>query len=183
MWFLGRDRGVELIGKIRALQGFAADRNSPNVTKETLNQLYGILSILDTKATGLLTVNAFLIAAILAVLASPQQLANIIGVTPPSWVLQAQLAAFILSAFLCLLVIRVSWRFFHYVPNTPLAEADFNVELKHLANVIDDRTRYYWFGWLLALTGFVMTFAWWWWWAPLVGLLVLVAWATRGQSH
>jgi hypothetical protein len=175
MWFLGRDRGVELIGKICALQGFAADTTSLNVTKETLNQLYSILTILDAKATGLLTVNAFFIAALLALLASSEEVARVIGMIAPSLVLETQLVALTFSAFLCLLVVRVSWRFLVNVSNAPTAEADFDDELRRLANVIDDRTRYYWFAWLFALIGFVLTLAWWRWWAALVGFLVVAA--------
>ena len=50
MWFFGRSRGTELIEKATALVAFGP--------KQILGQLYGILSILDTKAAGLLTVDA-----------------------------------------------------------------------------------------------------------------------------
>jgi hypothetical protein len=117
---------------------------------------------------GSTAVNAFFIAGLVALFPSPDKSPEVIGVTPPMWALKAPLAAFTLSAFLCLLVVRVFWRFFHHVPMRPTAEADYEHELRHLANVIGDRTRYYWFGWISALAGFALTLAWWWGWRVLL---------------
>jgi hypothetical protein len=109
--FLGPDRGTELAFKIAAVQKHGE-------VKDGLAQLYGILSILDTKATGLLTVNAFLIAALVAFFAAPDQIKNTLGFAPPRHILRAQLVTLGISAFLCLLVVRVTWRFMQYVPET-----------------------------------------------------------------
>src|SRR5437763_9163036 len=152
MWFFGRSRGTELIEKATALVAFGP--------KQILGQLYGILSILDTKAAGLLTVDAFLIAALIAFFASPQEVAQQFGLSVPAAVLELQLASMGISAFLCLLVVRVTWRCMHFVPDAPTSAADFDLEIRRLSNSIDDRTRYYWFASLFALLGFVLTLAW-----------------------
>jgi hypothetical protein len=47
------------------------------------------------------------------------------------------------------------------VPVKAGKEADFEKELHRLANVIDDRTHYYWVAWWLAFFTFVSTLAWW----------------------
>src|SRR5690349_18395981 len=91
--FFGSDRGAELAYKIAAAQKFEA-------VKDGLAQLYAILSILDTKATGLLTVNAFLIAALVAFLASVDTVKAALGFAPPPVILRAQLVALGISAFL-----------------------------------------------------------------------------------
>jgi hypothetical protein len=174
VWFLGRTRGTELIRKTTALQNFGA-------SNETFKQLYGILTILDTKATGLLTVDALLIAACVVFIGSAEQTRTLIGFAIPSRLIEMQLAALAVSAFLCLLVVRVSWRFMEYVPDAPTSAVDFDNELRRLANVVDDRTRYYWFAWLFALIGFVLTLAWWQWWYALIGYIVVILWS-RGRG-
>ena len=85
MWFFGGNRGVEVICKIYVLQDLAAGRDSLSVTKETHKQLYDILTSLDTKATGLLAVNAFFIAGLVALFPCPDKSPEVIGVTPPMW--------------------------------------------------------------------------------------------------
>lgn len=169
--FLGPDRGSELAFKIAAAQKFGD-------VKDGLAQLYGILSILDTKATGLLTVNALLIAA-LALLGSADQIKSALGFAPPPVILRTQLVVLGVSAFLCLLVVRVTWRFMWHVPETATTAADFLPELRRLANAIDDRTHYYWLAWWTALIGIVMSLAWWHRWAAWLALAVLIAWVWR----
>lgn len=171
MWFVGKNRGADLIGKLRALQdpSFAS-------SKDCLAQLYGFLSILDVKATGMLTVNTLLIA-ILAFLASPEAFTRFLNVPYPKLVLEIQLILAAISAFLCLLVVRMSWRCLAEVPRAPSSPAHFEDELKRLANVIEDRTLYYWVAWLLALATFVLTLAWWSWWYALIAGAVIVVWA------
>lgn len=166
MWFLGKSRGTNIVDKAKALQ-------SLNTTKGALDQLYGILTVLDTKATGLLTVDTLVIA----ILASGEYMAKTIKVIAPPLVLEIQLALAALSAFLCLLVVRVSWRFLGEMPNSPATDEDCDRELRSLANVIDDRTHYYWLAWLLALGVFVLTLAWWSWWFAAVMATVVVVWS------
>ena len=55
MWFFGDKRGQDLIDKVRAL-------HSQDMVKDVLTQLYADLSTLDSKASGLLTVDGLFVA-------------------------------------------------------------------------------------------------------------------------
>ena len=171
MWFFGKSRGDDLIAKVKALQHQNCASN-----KDCLAQLYSFLTILDTKATGMLTVDTLFIA-LLAFLASPEAFSKFLNVPYPRLVIEIQLILASLSAFLCLLVVRVSWKFLAEVPTTPTSPGHFEVELKRLANVLDDRTLYYWFAWLLALATFVLTLAWWSWWCAICAGIVIILWS------
>ena len=99
----------------------------------------------------------------------------------PIGILKLQLLMVCVSAFLCLLVVRVSWEFLAKVTASPTNESDFEEELKRLANVIYDRTRYFWFAWLLALAALILTLAWWnYWWAVAAGVAVTLWCSKRG---
>jgi hypothetical protein len=163
---IGPKRGTTLIGKVAGLSGLAP-------TRETLDRLYAILSILDTKATGLLTVNAFLIAVLVVFLNELDKISRVIGIEIPARILEWQMVLLGFSAFLCLLVVRVTWKFMGYVPKRPTDEAAFDDELRRLANVVYDRTLFYWLAWFFALIGFVLTLAWWHWWLLLIGFPVV----------
>ena len=106
MWFFGRERGIELLEKVTVERRLST----------RLPELYAILTILDQKAAGLLTINAFLIAGLVAALTAPEKLAKL-GVSAAQLddVLKLQLLALGISAFLCLPVIRISWGFSYYV--------------------------------------------------------------------
>src|SRR6267154_1466646 len=63
-----------------------------------------------------------------------------------------------ISTIFCFMVVRVNWRFLGQVVKVRLTiegqerEAyDFQSEAKRLANIVDNRTHYYWIGWLLTL--------------------------------
>jgi hypothetical protein len=170
MWFFGKSRDADIVGKVIALQSFAT-------TRDSLSQLYGMLTILDTKATGLLTVDALFIAILSAFLVSGDAITRMMKLAVPSGVLEVQLFLGAASAFFCLLVVRVTWKFLGKVPNNPAAAADFDDELQRLANVVDDRTHYYWMAWALALSAFVLTLAWWSWCYFAVATVVIVAWS------
>lgn len=167
MWFFGQSRGATLTPNIALVQ-------ADDVLKRRLDQYYGILTILDQKATGLLTVNAFLIAGLIALLTATDT--SSFGVTPPKLVLQLQLLALGISAFLCLPVIRIAWGFLRYVPPNAKGIDDFALEMRRLANVIDDRTRCYWFAWAAALIGFLLTPGWWDWDYVIVAFLLVGVW-------
>jgi hypothetical protein len=169
MPFVGRERGIELIYKLAAAQKLSD-------IKDGLAQLYTILTILDTKATGLLTVNAFLIAGLVA---SADQIKYVLGFTPPPVILRAQLVTLGVSAFLCMLVVRVTWKFMWYVPESASSAADFEAELSHLANAIADRTHYYWCAWFAALVGILMSLAWWHRWIAWLALVIVIVWIRR----
>lgn len=176
MWFVGETRGTALTGKIGSL---SANNMAP--TKDILIQFYGILSILDAKATGLLTVNAIAAAILTAFLAADGALAQQLHMPASLPILEFQLLLLGGSSLLCLVIIRVTWRFFAIVPSTPTLPADFDTEVKRLANVIDDRTHYYVIAWWLAIVAFGATIAWWSVCAAaIVGILVIVWLCTHG---
>jgi hypothetical protein len=139
MFFLGKDRGADLNDKLEAL---IADVNA----KARVDMLYQILTVLDSKATGLLTVDALLGAILVGVLALPSNYP--IKQHVQDWGIWTSLILTLLSAFLCLLVVRVRWSFLGRVNGK-----DFRDEIKWLANVVYDRTHYYWWAWWLALFG------------------------------
>lgn len=165
MMFFGKQRGMDLVKKLAVLNG--ADN-----PKSTVDALYAVLTILDSKATGLLTVDTLLIAILCALLAIPHpEMATQFHVTESyDLVLIAQLGFSTLSAFLCLLMVRVTWRFYFWVKADLTAATlakDLEAEIMHLANVIDDRTHYFWLAWKMTILAFILTLAWW---SPLVAL-------------
>ena len=166
MWFFGVGRGTELIPKVATIQA------NPDLSGKLL-QYYGILTILDQKATGLLTVNALLIAGLVTLITASD--VKIFGVTPPKDVLQWQLAALGISSFLCLTVIRIAWGFLRYVRENP-GSGDFGLEIRRLTNVVDDRTHCYWLAWAAAMIGFLLTAAWWSWCFAMIAFVVVAAW-------
>jgi hypothetical protein len=126
--FVGSERGADTLTKFRGL--------ASNDNKVILDGLYGVLSVLDTKAAGLLSVNALFLVVLTAVLgftyASPHEF-----VMPPIYARGAwmDVSVLVLSSVLCLFVVQVSWKFLGLVK-----ENDFTTELKSLSNAIDDRT-------------------------------------------
>ena len=93
--------------------------------------------------------------------------------------MKAQLALVGLSALLCLLVVRVSWSFLAEVPPTATKDHHYDEELKRLANVTQDRTRYFWSAWWLALSAMILTLAWWSYWAAAIALLLIILWSLK----
>jgi len=171
-WFFGKNRGADLVVKVKALQGLKRKHNL-----ECLDQFYVYLTILDSKATGLLTVNALFIAILVVFLASGESIAERWQIRFSREVVELQLILVGLSALLCLLVMRVSWSFLAKVPTAPTESAHFEDELTRLANVIDDRTHYYWIAWLFALAALMLTLAWWSLCLAAVAAVVLILWA------
>jgi len=148
--FFGSKRGAEIIEKIKSLDGTAA--------KDVLNRLYGILTTLDAKANGLLRVNSLFITMLVFFIGWSNT-----GTFPDTlrdYVYIAYLDVFflVISSFLCLAVVSVSWKFLRYA--TPdNATYKFDEELGHLANVVDDRTHFYVIAWWLTLIVFVLSVA------------------------
>jgi hypothetical protein len=178
MWFFGKNRGMDLVDKVNALQ-------NPDLapTKDCLDRLYSSLTILDTKATGLLTVDTLLLAILLAFLDMLNDVAKLIGVGTPNlvFILKIQVVLAAISALLCLLIVRVTWGFLAKVPRAPTNAAAFADEFTRLANVIDDRANYYRLAWWCVLAAFVCTLAWWSWWYLALGAIVIIPWSlTRG---
>jgi hypothetical protein len=180
MSLFGRNRGAVLLGKVESLQSLRKSR-------EALAQFYVFLGVLDSKATGLLTVDAVLAAVLLAFLSSPEAICRLLHEPKPArvaaiqMVLECQVWLIGTSAFLCLLVVSVSWKMLDKVPSSPTHEHDFSEELRRLANIVDDRTRYYWVAWALTLCVFLLMLAWWSW-CYFVGAaaVAIVWWCVRG---
>ncbi len=168
---VGKNHGAELLHKVKNLEGL--------VCKTHLDQFYNYLTILDSKSTGLLTVNTVLIAILLVFLDKGEGVAQQLGMPFRRGVLRVQLLLVALSALLCLLVVRVSWRFLAEVPLTATADPHYQEELKRLANVTQIRTYYYWAAWWLALGAFLLTLAWWSYWAAGITALVIFWWSRK----
>jgi hypothetical protein len=166
-----KNRGANLLIKVKNLE--------PLACKRYLDQFYGYLTILDTKSTGLLTVNTIFIAILLVFLGNGEQAAKQWQVPFRRGVLELQLVLVGLSALLCLLVVRVSWRFLAKVPTAATHDAHFDEELQRLANVTQDRTLYYWAAWALALAALILTLAWWSFWYAAGAGLVIFLWSLK----
>ena len=151
---LRRDRGVEIIDKIKSLEGTSAP------PKDYVNRLYGILTVLDAKASGLLGVNSLFLTVLVFFIGWSNAPAGF----PSRFVDFVPLAYFdavllVISSFLCLLVVTVSWKFMsHAILNE--GEYHFDMEIVRLANVVHDRTHYYWWAWLCTLVTLLLSFAW-----------------------
>ncbi len=162
IWFFDKNRGGDLLRKIEALQSLKA-------SSDLLDQFYKFLTVLDSKATGLLTADAVVVAILVAFLALPQIVKTLshdpagVRLDHVMHVLEIQVVLIAISALLCLLVVSVGWSMLDKLPPRPTRPEDCHEELRWLANVVDDRTHYYWIAWFLTLAAFLMTFAWWSW--------------------
>jgi hypothetical protein len=170
--FFGSERGLEAIKKIEALNG-----NTSN--KDTIAWFYSVLNILDAKANSLLRVNSMFITFLAFFLGAARTSGNPLKIT------QDQAAAAVLaliivmvSTIFCFLIVRVNWRFLGHVvqvektiDNKPVKVYDFENEAKRLAKVVDDRTRFYWIGWLLTLIVVVLPALLWFHFPPLIWFL------------
>jgi hypothetical protein len=131
----------------RKLYALAAHEDDMDV--KAMDRAYGILTILDDKAGGLMTVNAFLGAIPAFSIDHYKNIANPDRVSAFAlWLSVAILIGLILSALLCFFVVRVKWPFFHFVK--PDGGENFcKEEMAGLAKVINDRTvnyrRAWWF--------------------------------------
>jgi hypothetical protein len=152
--FFGSERGYEAIEKIAELH---QDANKPS--REVIAWFYGALTILDAKANSLLRVNSLFITFLVFVWGASRAEGNPLRITHDQ-IATAVLALIIVmaSTIFCFLIVRVNWKFLGEVVkvrrtvNGQEAEAyDFQSEAKRLANIVDNRTHYYWIGWLLTL--------------------------------
>lgn len=159
--FFGSERGLDAIAKIEELH---ADGNKTK--KEIITWLYTVLNILDSKANGLLRVNGLFITLLVFFLGAARAVGNPLHITY-SQVASAVLvlALVLLSTIFCFMIVRVNWKFLGQVHKNNNAY-DFGSEVERLANVADDRTRYYWIGWFLTLMAIVLP--------VLIGLLLWI---------
>ncbi|HEY0328248.1 MAG TPA: hypothetical protein VGC77_04040 [Rhodopseudomonas sp.] len=161
--FVGPDRGHEALEKARSLHH--ADNKSD---REVITWFYGVLSILDAKANGLLRVNASFITILLFFLGAanakdnPNTQSNLFGITKPQVTTAELVLGLVLaSTFLCFLIVRVNWKFLGQVRRRKGGPYDFESEAERLANVVDDRTHYYLIAWLLTLAAAAVVVLFW----------------------
>jgi len=152
--FFGSERGYEAIAKIAELH---EDNNKSN--REAIAWLYSALTIMDAKANSLLRVNSLFITFLVFFWGASRTEGNPLRITHDQ-IATAVLALILLmvSTIFCFLIVRVNWKFLGQVARVRLTvngqemEAyDFQSEAKRLANIVDNRTHYYWIGWLLTL--------------------------------
>jgi hypothetical protein len=157
--FIGSGRGDDILAKIKTLVNTDAPDNA--TASDVVEKLYGILDIMDSKASGLLTLNSFFIALVttfLGLATSPDN--NPIKAALPNYFVplaEFDLTLLAVSSIICLFVVRVTWRFLGHVTFDPVARKyDFGIELRRLAIVVDDRTRYYWIAWWGTFAAFAL---------------------------
>jgi hypothetical protein len=179
MWFFGRNRGAVLLVKVESLHGLATSRDA-------LGQFYTFLTVLDAKATGLLTADAVIVAILVGFLALPEAMKTFLNQPTQAHldhvrsVLEIQVFLIAISALLCLLVVSIGWSMLAKLPLSPSCDDDCGEELRWLANVVNDRTHYYWFAWTFTLFAFLLTVAWWsWCYFVLATAIAIVWWRVR----
>src|SRR5438874_5773105 len=110
---------------------------------DALNWIYGLLTILDAKASALMRLNGVMLAAAAFLLNSRPGLA-----VTRSIVISALGST--ISIACCLLVVSIDWPFLGLV-KTESGKLDFSDEFFHLQKVAVFRRRCYQFGWLISL--------------------------------
>jgi hypothetical protein len=165
--FFGPERGHDAIDKIEKLHD-AANKSS----RETIAWLYSVLTILDAKANSLLRVNSLFMTFLVFFGGAARTQGNPLQISHDQ-AATAMLAFIILmfSTVFCFLIVRVNWKFLGEVVKVmPLGGGqefyDFPREVKRLANVVDNRTHYYWIGWLLTLSVVLLPLLLWLHWMP-----------------
>jgi hypothetical protein len=128
-----------------------------------INYLFGILGVLDSKASALMRFDAIMIAAASFLLAGGHAL----PITPPlEAVLVSILVASLLAAGLCLFVVQISYPFLGKVRvigtvvnlgrEVSITQIDCMSEINSLNNAAERRSRYYRAAWWLSVTAVVL---------------------------
>jgi len=133
-------------------------RKRESVEANALERAYAILTILDDKANGLMTVNAFLGAYPLLAI---DHFKDVHTVTGKGAVLLSAVLVFLLlaSAALCFFVVRVEWPFLEHISRRD-GDNFADDELRNLSKVIGIRSSRYRWAWRITF-------------ACLVGLVIL----------
>lgn len=126
--------------------------------KEKADEIYKVMSILDSKASALMRFSSVLLAAATFLLKKttdpkvPDPLAGIdLGAQDFKWV-----ALFLfLSIIFCIPVIGVDWKFLGYID---LANKDAAAEINNLQITFQARQRYYQISWFLTLISIFLLF-------------------------
>jgi hypothetical protein len=153
----GRDRGLATVNKVEALLAAAGAQRKHT---RAIQWLYGALTILDSKASGLLSVNSILAAVatgLLTVADSPP--VGLEHLRAYEDMAKLELLLFIGSSLFCLAIIRVKWGFLGRIKWSNDGY-DFAGAAVSLARAMEHRTRFYWLAWLLTLCGFAFPFLW-----------------------
>ena len=179
--FVGSERGYGALAKITDLH-----KDANKSSREVITWFYGALTILDAKANSLLRVNSLFITVLVFFWGASRAEGNPLRITHDQ-IATAVLALIIvmISTIFCFMIVRVNWRFLGQVVKVRLAiegqerEAyDFQSEAKRLANIVDNRTHYYWIGWLLTLVVVLLPGLLWLHWLPALLLDFLKAYVT-----
>ena len=138
----------ELLAKLRFIEN-----DDP---AKVLDRFYGILGILDSKASGLMGANGIFIAIVTFLLGpsisgDAAKPVGYFGFTLAAF----DLGLFAVSSILCLLIVRINWAFLSKV-KAKNGSYDFASEEPHLARETLRRTRFYQSAWHLTLLGFLI---------------------------
>lgn len=125
--------------------------------RDMVRWFYDMLSILDSKASGLLRINSF-VMTIISLFLAYARVSSGAGPKVSRGFMFACLVDFILlaaSSVLCFFIIRVTWGVLEKVPSRG-GEVAFDTEIDALATVTGHRTHLFWNAWWLGLAGFAL---------------------------
>lgn len=139
-----------MLRKLKAL-------NKSTEPKETINALYAILNIIDSKANGLLVVNSVFMSMITIALEISKS-HHVVNTFPKCTMALAvsSLALLALSSALCLIILQIKWSFLENVTITDEDAIGTKEEEEALAGAIVDRTRCYGTAWVLTVAGLLI---------------------------
>lgn len=124
--------------------------------KESVEWLYGLLSVLDSKASALMRLNGVMLAAAAFLLNAghgESGAGSFVRVAPEKILWIAALTS--VSIALCLLVVSVDWRFLGCVRETD-AKLDYTIEIINLERVSIFRQYVYRTAWLVSFAATVL---------------------------
>lgn len=138
--------------RVKAIVGKDADDG------KIIDKLYQILTTLDAKANGLLRVNSLFLTILIALVGWAKSGRSSVA---PGWYLASyiDIGGLGISAFLCMFVVMVSWKFLGKAEKTTKngeTTYTFKEEIDALAGAAMRRTACYQTAWLLTLIGLVV---------------------------
>lgn len=137
----------DIVAKIRTLVSPDDPTRAPD--KDVIDRLYKMLDVLDGKANGLMRVNSLLIAICLSYIAV-SRVSTVGSISLPPWMLYAvifDIVILVTSTILCLLIVKMSWRFLGHVAADEAGRWQFGDKALRLAGVVGVRTRLFWIAW------------------------------------
>lgn len=118
---------------------------------KALDRSFSLLNILDTKATGLLSVNGLLAAFLTVFIAFYKDPARSDGSHLVLTLASGQLFILIVSALFCFAIVRMNWEFLRDIKVGSDKKVDATDELKAVCIVVGERTFMFQFAWWLTL--------------------------------